>query len=115
ATLEVDLHLAPGKEKNVRFNKLPKGAVLAVRVRTDGPLAVLLVAAAELRNAQPQAMFRGSVERSISFQVEIPATGDYLLVLDNRRGTTAVEAHATLQARRPGKFPPKPPPGESRT
>jgi hypothetical protein len=105
AAVQVAVDVPPGKSKTVRLRKLPQGTAVAVRIRAEGSLVVALVSVAELKRPKPEALFRGAVEREMSFQVRIPAAGDYVLVLDNRRGTEIVKTRATIQARAPASKP----------
>jgi hypothetical protein len=105
ATVQVTVDVPPGKTKTVRLRKLPEGAAVAVRIRAEGQLRVALVSVAELKSPKPEAIFRGAFDREMSFQVRIPAAGDYVLVLDNRRGTESVKTRATIQARPPAGKP----------
>jgi len=110
AAVQVAVEVPQGKSKTVRLRNLPKGARVAVRIHTDGDLRIALVSAAELKRAKPQALFRAAVDRSLTFQVVIPESSDYYLVLDNRRGTEPVKTRATIQAQRGTDAPGRPPP-----
>lgn len=99
-TARVSLEVPVGKFKSVRLRSLPRDTVLTVSVTADAPLLVALVAAAQLKKPEPDALFQGAVDRRMSFQVAVPEAGDYYLVLDNRRGKQPVKAGATIQAQR---------------
>lgn len=97
--------------KTVRLRRLPLGTRLAVGVAASGKLGVALVAASQLKAEHPRALFSGAFERKLSFRVVIPETGDYYLMLDNRRGGEDVSATAAIRAQRtPAKPPPALPP-----
>jgi hypothetical protein len=113
AAVQVAVEVPQGKTKTVRLRKLPKGARVAVTIRTDGDLRIALVSAAALKSPRPEALFRAAVDRSLSFAVVIPESSDYYLVLDNRRGTEPVKTRATIQALRGPGAPGKPPPAKA--
>ena len=89
---------------------------MAVRIRSDGALHVALASAIQLKSSDPRALFRGTLERSLKFQVVMPVSSDYYLIFDNRRGSRPVQVEATISAQRgPSATPknsPKKPPGE---
>lgn len=107
-TAEVAVEVPQGKTKSIRLRKLPKGAIVAVQIRTDGKLLIALVSAIELKSKKPEALFRGAVNRGMTFQVTIPKSSDYYLVLDNRRGTKPVKTRTTIKAEK-GSAAPKAP------
>ena len=115
ATAQVAIEVPAGKTRSARLRRLPQDAVVAVAVRSSGALQVALVSAAQLKSAKPQALFRGALERRLSFQVVIPQAGDYFLVLDNRRGEAPVTVTATIQAKKGRAAPPPKPDAGSRT
>jgi len=59
-------------------------------------------------------VFRGALDRSIAFQVTLRESGDYYLVLDNRRGAEPVKARATIRAEKKSAAPRTPGPGEKK-
>jgi len=107
-TVQVTVDVPQGKTKTVRLRRLPKGAIVAVRIRTDRKLRIAFVSAIALKSKKPEALFRGAVDRGITFRVTIPTSSDYYLVLDNRRGTQPVKTRATIRAEK-GSAPPKAP------
>lgn len=100
-TVQLAAVVPAGKTKTVRLRRLPLEAVIAVRVRSDGNLQVALVSGAQLKSSRPQALFRGALERTLTFQVVVPAAGDYYLVLDNRGGKQPVKTQTTISANKP--------------
>lgn len=110
ASAQVSIEVPEGKTKTVRLRKLPRGTVLGVAISASGKLLVALVSAVQLKSPKPEAVFRGALERRMSFKVVIPEASDYYLVLDNRRGTEPVQATATIRAERGAAGPPVPPP-----
>jgi hypothetical protein len=105
ATVQVSVEVPAGKTRSVRVSNLPRGAIVSVRVEANARLAVALVSAAQLKSKEPQALFRGVLDRSMSFQLGVPEAGHYYLVLDNRRGDEAVKAKATVRAEKPAATP----------
>ena len=91
-----------GQAKNIRLKNLPRGAGMAVRIVSNGKLLVALVSERQVKSPQAgrAALFRAVVERSITFRVEIPESGDYFLVLSNRGGaeTRAVQTEIRTQS-----------------
>jgi hypothetical protein len=108
ATVQVTLEVPQGKAKSVRLRKLPRGALLGIAISASGRIGVALVYAKHLIEKKPRALFRAVLERRVSFKVAIPESGDYYLVLDNRRGTAPVSVVSTIQAVRGGKRPSAP-------
>lgn len=106
ATVEVPA----GQTRTIRLRSVPAGSVMAIRIEADGRVLVALVAAKQLKNpgAPPKALFRGAVERKLTFRVSIQERDDYYLVLNNRRGTEAriVEAEIRSVRRAPKPAPP---------
>ena len=88
---------------------VPAGAVLAVRVVTSARVIVSLVGMRQIREPKPDAkpLFRGAVQDKLTFRVTIPQGDDYVLVLSNRAGSTAVSVEVEIRAVRQR---PKPPP-----
>ena len=100
ADAALSVEVPAGKAKNIRLRSLPRGATMAVRIVTSGKLLVALVGERQLRAPEPgaTALFRGLVERRITFRVTIPENGDYFLVLSNRGGTETLEVQAEIRA-----------------
>jgi len=109
ATAQVTIEVPQGKAKSVRLRHLPRGTLVGVAVSASGRLAIALVSATQLKSPKPELLFRGALERRMSFEVVIPETSDYYLVLDNRRGAEPVTATATIQAVQGEKPPPAQP------
>ena len=84
ATLNV--HVQGGIWKSVRLKSLPKGAVVAVEMNTNGVITVSLVNETDHTRAPDftEPLFSSRVEKKISFSVTMPSTGHYFVVLDNR-------------------------------
>lgn len=99
----VSMDVPAGESKAIRLRNLPPGASLAVRVVSNGKLLVALVGPGK------QALFRGSLERTLAFRVRVRNGGDHFLVLNNRAGS---EMRAVRTDIRAAPAPRAPPPGE---
>jgi hypothetical protein len=95
-----NIDVSPKKWKSVRMRDLPKDAVVAVQVESDGRLVVALVDSRgygkPYRTSRP--LFLGQVEKKLSFSVTIPEKGHYFLILDNRLGEEKRAATITVRA-----------------
>ena len=103
AKAQVNSKVPAGKWKAVRLKNLPEGASLSVRVIANGSLSVILVQEAELKR-YPQAIspaFQGTLERSLTFSVVIPDSGNYYVILDNRRNSNERRVRILIQANAP--------------
>lgn len=100
AAMSVDL--PGGKHKAVRLRNLPAGAVMAVAVQSNGPIAISLLSEPEYRRFPDiqDPVFLGTVDRKLSFTVTIPAAGSFYLVLDNRRAQDARKVKFLIRAQR---------------
>jgi hypothetical protein len=100
ADAAVSLEVPAGKSKNIRLRNLPAGGAMAVRIVSSGKLLVALVSAKQLRSPEAGSapLFRAVVERTITFKVMIPESGDYFLLLSNRGGAEALEVQAEIRA-----------------
>lgn len=114
AVAQVTLEVPPGKAKIVRLRNLPRGTQIGVLIEASGKLVVALRSATQEKTKSADAVFRGALEHKLTFEVSIPESDDYYLVLDNRRGAEPVKVTATIEAvARKKKAPPAPapPPG----
>ena len=110
ATAQVSVEVPQGAVRTVRLLHLPRGTVVGVAISASGKLLLALVSGVQLKSSKPEAVFRGSLERRMSFKVVVPETSDYYLVLDNRRGAEPVKATATIRAESGAAAPPVPTP-----
>ena len=108
ATAQVTLEVPRGKAQSVRLRHLPRGTLISVSIQASARLVVILKSAKQIRAKSPEAVFRGALERKLSFRIRIPETDDYYLVLDNRRGSGPVKVTTTVQAVRGKKPAPAP-------
>ena len=114
AAAQVTFEVPQGKTKSMRLRNLASGMVMSIALRANGSLLVALVGAHELKASpkNPETLFRGAVERAMSFQVSIPRSGDYYLVLNNRRGSEPLKVQVTIRTERAKK--PAAPPAEEK-
>lgn len=86
------------------MRNLPAGALVLVEVEASGELGVALVNAAGFRRlpALDEALYQASGDARFSFSVTIPASGDYYLVLDNRRFGEPRKGRLSIRATRGG-------------
>jgi hypothetical protein len=99
----LNTEVAPAKWKAVRLKNLPKGAAVGLSVATSGTVDLIFVHQDELKRfpAAVNPLFQGTVERKLEFSVVIPASGDYFVIFDNRRGTQAQKVKILIRAERP--------------
>jgi hypothetical protein len=116
AVAQVTIQVPAGKAKVVRLRNLPRGTQIGVLIDASGRLVVGLRSATQIKTKSADAVFRGALERKLTFEVSIPESDDYYLVLDNRRGAEPVKVTATIEAvarkkKAPSKSQPQPAPG----
>jgi hypothetical protein len=102
AEAAMSVSLPAGKHKAVRLRNLPQGAIMGVAVQSSGPIAVSLLSEQDYRRfpSVQDPVFLGTVGRKLSFTVTIPATGNFYLVLDNRRSEDARKVKFLIRAQR---------------
>jgi hypothetical protein len=106
------VNLEAARHKAVRLRNLPKDAVMAVAVQSNGRIAISLLSEADYKKFPnvSEPVFAGSVDRTLSFQIVIPDAGNYYLVLDNRRGAEERKVKVGIRAKRGRTAPPLEPP-----
>ncbi|MGD2127003.1 MAG: DUF4344 domain-containing metallopeptidase [Desulfobacteraceae bacterium] len=100
--VRLNVDIPAGQWKGARLRNLPKDAVVAVQVESDGDILVALLDAASYQ-ASPdkrRPLFTGRVEKRLSFSVTIQTSGDHYLVFDNRSGTQTRALTITVRAAR---------------
>ena len=107
AALSVDV--PAGQSKSVRLRNLPSGTLLQVDINSSGKVLVALVSAKQLKSAAPQAVFRGVIDRRMSFKVVVPESSDYYLILNNKQGNETLNIQTGIRAekRQPAPAPPQ--------
>lgn len=103
AKAQVNSKVPAGKWKAVRLKNLPEGAGLGIKVIANGSLVVILVHEAELKRypAPVSPVFQGTLDRTLTFSVVVPDSGNYYVILDNRRGADERRVRVQIEARRP--------------
>lgn len=90
----------PGQWKTIRLQNLPKDVLIALAVKSDGPLTIGFLNTNDQkqfpRTAHP--LFWGQLESKLGFSVTIQQPGDYYVVLDNREGAIRRQVSLTAQA-----------------
>jgi hypothetical protein len=103
AQAQLNSKVPAGKWKAVRLKNLPKGASLGVRVVANASLVVILVHESELKRypSPISPTFQGTLERTLTFSVVIPDSGNYYIIFDNRRGDDERRVRVLIQANAP--------------
>ena len=106
-TVETTISVPKGAQQGMRLTNLPEGTTLDVTVETGARMTVLLapgpaLAAATGSNAP---LFKNETSHRLRFSVVLPASGTYLLVLDNTAGDSTQDASITIYARHDGEPP----------
>jgi hypothetical protein len=84
--ITVNLDVTPGNWKAVRLKSLPKDAVIALEVKCDGEINVMVIDSDDYRKFPNthRPVFVGRVRKKLSFSLTIPESGHYYVVLDKR-------------------------------
>jgi hypothetical protein len=99
--VSLNLDVPAGQWKAARLKNLPKGAMVAVQIVSNGPILVgLLDSTSQGQPDTSRPLFAGQVEARLSFSVTVSEAGDHFLVLDNRRGAAARAVSVHLNAAR---------------
>jgi hypothetical protein len=96
----VNMDVPAGEYKAVRLRNLPRGAQIAIEVKTDGEIDVMLADTEDYRRFLDarRPLFQGQVDRKLSFSVVIPESDDYFLIFYNRTGKRSRAVTATVAA-----------------
>ena len=99
----INSEVEAGENYTTRLRNLPKDAEVSVHIETSGEVAVLLINHRDY-TAFPETkgpLFSGQITDSLDFSIRIPASGNYYLVLDNRKGGKKLEfkLHITAKAK----------------
>ena len=88
--------------KGARLKNLPANAVIAIEISTDKKLELLLLNEADYAKFPivETPLFQGDVISKLSFTVHIPTTGNYYLVLDNRKNIESNRVSLKISAGR---------------
>jgi len=84
----VNTDVLSGSWKVIRLKNLPKNAVVALEIKSDGEIMVMLVDSNDYQSFPntSRPLFMGRVEKKLSFSVSISESGHYYVILDNRTG-----------------------------
>lgn len=99
--MSLNVDVPAGQYKAARLRNLPKDAVVAVQVESNGDVVVILLDSTS--QGQPDTsrpLFTGRVDKRLSFSVTVAEAGDHYLVLDNRRGSGSRAVKVILRAAR---------------
>lgn len=90
-----------GQWKTVRLQNLPKDVLVAMAVKSDGPLTVGFLDAPDQKQFPriSHPLFWSQLESKLGFSVTIQQQGDYYVVLDNREGAVKRQVRLTAQAK----------------
>ncbi len=95
----LNMDIPAGAWKAARLKNLPKNAVVAVQVESNGEILVaLLDSTSKGKPDVSRPLFTGRVERRLSFSVTVSEAGDHYLVFDNRRASESRAVTVTLRA-----------------
>ena len=98
----LSLDVPPRKWKAVRLKNLPKDAVVAVAVESNGEISVVPLDSPGYRRfpTLERPLFLGQVEKALSSSVSVPAADNYFLVFDNRSGQQTRALSVAVRAAR---------------
>jgi len=86
--ITVNLDVPAGQWKTARLKNLPKDAMVAVKVESNGEILVALLDSTSKGTPDTsRPLFAGRVDKQLSFSVTVAETGDHYVILDNRRGS----------------------------
>ncbi|WP_209428327.1 hypothetical protein [Pararhodobacter sp. SW119] len=93
--------VAAGEQHTTRLRNLPRGADLDVELTTDGELRILVLNEDQftMLPGQVQPLVTGTGDRRIGFQLVIPASGTYFLVVDNSGSSESRAFTLSVRAR----------------
>jgi hypothetical protein len=96
----VNIDVPAGEYKAVRLRNLPRGSFVAVEVKTDGEVDVVLTNTKDYHQFLDarRPLFRGLVDKRLSFSVSIPESDNYFLIFYNRTGKRPRAVTATIKA-----------------
>ena len=105
ADAAVSTEVPAGQARTMRLRNVPAGALITLRLVTNGRILVSLVGARQLKEPRPDAkpLFRGVAHGKLAFRVTAREADDYVVVLSNRAGQqpVGVEAQVRVVARTP--------------
>ena len=83
--------VAAGDAYTGRLRNLPKGASLSIDATVSGEIRILLLDPEDARRwpAVEQPLFEGNTSDRMRFALQVPRSGHYFIILDNRDGGAA--------------------------
>lgn len=102
-TRTVGVTIAPHSHSSVRMLNLPKGTRLALVMRAGAPLRAIVLDEPGYRRFpdEADALLTARVPTALSFGVQLPESGTYYLVVDNRANAAPNRVEIRLQATPP--------------
>ena len=95
----VNMDVPSGQYKAARLKNLPRDAVVAVKVESNGDILVALLDSTSKGTPDTsRPLFAGRVEKRLSFSVTVSEPGDHYIVFDNRRGSESRAVKVELLA-----------------
>jgi hypothetical protein len=100
--ISVNVDVPAGEFKAVRLKNLPRGAFVAIEVQTEGEVEVVLTNTEDYTHFLDvrRPLFRGRVNKKLSFSVSIPESDNYFLIFYNRYAKRPRTVTATIMASR---------------
>ena len=98
ATFNVEV---PSKQwKAVRLKNIPRGATVKVSLKTSGTIIAMFMDSASYRKLPKivNPLFRGELEKKLSFTIKIEKTDHYYMVLSNRSRSLSRQVEVTFNA-----------------
>ncbi|MEO8007874.1 MAG: hypothetical protein ABI728_05065 [Betaproteobacteria bacterium] len=96
----LNTEVEPAKWKAIRLKNLPKGTSVGLAAASSGTIDLIFIHQDELKRfpAAVNPLFQGTVERKLEFSVVIPASGDYFVIFDNRKGKEPQKVRLLIRA-----------------
>ncbi len=100
----LNMDVPAGHWKSAKLDNLSKGAVLKIRIESNGAILVAVLDSQSFRGKPDteRPLFAGQVEKVLSFTVAVEQQGAHYILLDNRRGNEKREVRITLQSGKEG-------------
>lgn len=100
--VSVNVDVPAGEFKAVRLKNLPRGSFVAIEVKTDGEIEVVLTNTEDYKRFldADRPLFRGWIDEKLTFSVSIPDTDNYFLIFYNRLGKRPRAVTTTIMASR---------------
>lgn len=87
-SVEVNSEVLPHRWTAVRLSSVNRGTALEVKMKLDGQAIIVLVDESQLKNYPrvTRPLFRTETRNRAHFSIVAPKSGNYYLIVDNRRG-----------------------------